>query len=252
MKKLYVNGCSFTYGHILPREQTWPFLLSKKLGVGLINQSRNANSMGGIVFNTINHLSDLNSDDTLVVIGLTWPDRKYIFFDDYIVNLSAGDFQGGEVKFKFSPDKISTPYSLDENYFDGRELNLESKNLERENFTPVYNSATEYYKNLITQSKDITESNYAQYVTEIVSLQSFLKQQKFNYYFVDFNQLRPWIVNYPPTWKKLPTLNLLDSSRIINIFEYYDKETIIDDKTSHPSSHACNLISEKVYDSINR
>ena len=55
------------------------FLLSKKLGVGLINQSKNANSMGGIVFNTINHLSDLNSDDTLVVIGLTWPDRKYIF-----------------------------------------------------------------------------------------------------------------------------------------------------------------------------
>ena len=33
IKDLYVNGCSFTSGHHLPYEKTWPFILSKKLNL---------------------------------------------------------------------------------------------------------------------------------------------------------------------------------------------------------------------------
>ena len=31
MKNLYVNGCSFTAGHVLKEEESWPYLLAKKL-----------------------------------------------------------------------------------------------------------------------------------------------------------------------------------------------------------------------------
>ena len=57
MKNLYINGCSFTAGHNLPTEQTWPVLLSEKLGTKLINQAINGQSFGSIFLNTINHLS---------------------------------------------------------------------------------------------------------------------------------------------------------------------------------------------------
>ena len=59
-KNLYINGCSFTYGHTLPREETWPKLLSDKLGCNLVNESKNGQSFQSITFNSINTLSELN------------------------------------------------------------------------------------------------------------------------------------------------------------------------------------------------
>tara|TARA_R100000908_G_C3753772_1_gene148115 strand:- start:1807 stop:2526 length:720 start_codon:yes stop_codon:yes gene_type:complete len=239
VKKLYINGCSFTHGHTLPTKKTWPHLLSKKLNVKLFNQARNTNSMGGIVFNTINHLSDFNSNDTLVVIGLTFPNRKHIFFDDYLVNITAGDFNKLDVKSKFKSGKISTPYSLDRNYFDEYE--------DYENFEPVLKSFLNYLKNYITQCKDISKNYYIEYMTNLISLQSFLKQQKFNYYFVNFNQLIK-LDNLLSEWKKSSIFNLLDMDRIID----FDYKKFIDKKTSHPSQYGCEIISEKIYDRIDR
>ncbi len=59
VKNLYINGCSFTYGDSLPKEQTWPELLSKKLNLNLLNHSVNGNSMQSITFNSVNYLSKL-------------------------------------------------------------------------------------------------------------------------------------------------------------------------------------------------
>ena len=41
MKNLYVNGCSFTHGDTLPKEQSWPYLLGKEINLNLINESKN-------------------------------------------------------------------------------------------------------------------------------------------------------------------------------------------------------------------
>ena len=64
-KNLYINGCSFTYGDNLPKEQTWPELLSKKLNLNLINESKNGQSFQSITFNSINTLSELNPENTI-------------------------------------------------------------------------------------------------------------------------------------------------------------------------------------------
>mgnify|MGYP001239649645 FL=1 len=239
MNRIYVNGCSFTHGHTLPTRLRWPYLLSKKLKVKLFNQARNSNSMGGILFNTINHLSDFDSDDTFVIIGLTFPNRKHIFFDDYLVNITAGDFNNMNVYSKFDRDKISTPYSLDRNYFDNYR--------DYENLEPVLKSFLNYYKNYITRCKDIQKIDYLEYMTNLICLQSFLKQEKFNYYFVNFNQIIK-LNDLPLEWKQTSIFNLLDEDRIIDI----DDKNFIDKKTLHPSQLGCEIVSEKVYDRINR
>ena len=48
MKKLYVNGCSFTAGHKLEHNQTWPVKLADKLGLDLIMEAKNGQSMDSI------------------------------------------------------------------------------------------------------------------------------------------------------------------------------------------------------------
>ena len=67
MKNLYVNGCSFTAGHVLKEEESWTYLLAKKLNLNLIKHARNGQSFDSIFLNTISHLSELDPKDTLVV-----------------------------------------------------------------------------------------------------------------------------------------------------------------------------------------
>ena len=87
-KNLYINGCSFTYGDNLPKEQTWPELLSKKLNLNLINESKNGQSFQSITFNSINTLSELNPENTIVIVGLTWETRYMIQFGNETLDVS--------------------------------------------------------------------------------------------------------------------------------------------------------------------
>ena len=91
MKNIYINGCSFTAGHALQDDEIWPKLLSEKLNLNLINCAVNGQSFGSIYLNTINHLSDLDPSDTLVVIGTTWPTRYLIQYDKLNLNITPVD-----------------------------------------------------------------------------------------------------------------------------------------------------------------
>ena len=119
-KNLYINGCSFTAGHTLPEEKTWPVLLSKKLNLNLINQSKNGNSFQSIVFNSVNHLSHLDSKDTLVIIGTTYASRYMIQFKKGVVNITSGDLSGPKGKVK-SESRLSTYRRFSSPYFISRE-----------------------------------------------------------------------------------------------------------------------------------
>ena len=204
-KNLYINGCSFTYGYKLPKEQTWPELLSKKLNLNLINESKNGQSFQSITFNSINTLSELNPENTIVIVGLTWETRYMIQF--------------GNETLDVSPSCLNSEQSHE-----------------------VKNVFSKYYKYLVENDKNLSENQHKNLITNLISLQSFLKQNKFKYR----------IVNFLDQSKEmdLPIYNKLDKSKIIN-FRGDWRDLYIDD-TSHPTKEGCVNISEVIYDSFNR
>jgi len=204
-KNLYINGCSFTYGYKLPKEQTWPELLSKKLNLNLINESKNGQCFQSITFNSINTLSELNPENIIVIVGLTWETRYMIQF--------------GNETLDVSPSCLNSEQSHE-----------------------VKNVFAKYYKYLVENDKNLSENQHKNLITNLISLQSFLKQNKFKYR----------IVNFLDQSKEmdLPIYNKLDKSKIIN-FRGDWRDLYIDD-TSHPTKEGCVNISEVIYDSFNR
>ena len=229
-KNIYVNGCSYTAGHEIKEGLTWPELLSKKMNLNLINQAVNGNSMSSIMYNSVNHLQKLNSDDTLVVIGLTWETRTMLQFDKFITNITNSDLVGRNSQVKLSTwRRVSSPYTFDQN-----EINLFSKNLNKSKYNKLYNSFVDFYQVLVENDKNLSNNQNLILETQILLLQSFLNQNDFNYRFVNWN-------------------TLIDSSKFKNVisFDKSWKEKFIDD-TSHPTEEGCESISEVIYDSFNK
>jgi len=229
-KNIYVNGCSYTAGHEIKEGLTWPELLSKKMNLNLINQAVNGNSMSSIMYNSVNHLQKLNSDDTLVVIGLTWETRTMLQFDKFITNITNSDLVGRNSQVKLSTwRRVSSPYTFDQN-----EINLFSKNLNKSKYNKLYNSFVDFYQVLVENDKNLSNNQNLILETQILLLQSFLNQNDFNYRFVNWN-------------------TLIDSSKFKNVisFDKSWKEKFVDD-TSHPTKEGCENISEVIYDSINK
>jgi len=229
-KNLYVNGCSFTAGHEIQEGLTWPELLSKKMNLNLINQSVNGNSMSSIMYNSVNHLQKLSSDDTLVVIGLTWETRVMLQFDKFITNITNTDLENKNSLVKLSTwRRASSPYTFSREEID----NIKSQ-VNTQDYDKVYNSFVDHYETLIKYDNNIEENQMLKLETQILLLQSFLNQNNFNYRFVNWN---PYISN----------------SKFENVisFDKSWKNKFIDD-TSHPTEKGCVNISEVIYDNINR
>jgi len=230
-KNLYINGCSYTAGHTLKEGNTWPELLSKKINLNLINQSVNGNSMSSILYNSVSHLQKLNSDDTLVVIGLTWESRTMLQFDKFITNITNSDLSGRNSQVKLSTwRRVSSPYTFDQN-----EINLFSETMNKSDYDKLYNSFVDYYQVLVENDKNLSNNQNFILETQILLLQSFLKQNNFNYRFVNWNMF-------------------LDNPKLENTILFDDawKKEFVDEKTSHPSEEGCVNISEVLYDSFNK
>ena len=196
MKNLYVNGCSFTAGHVLKEEESWPYLLAKKLNLNLIKHARNGQSFDSIFLNTISHLSELDPKDTLVVIGTTWSTRFSVLYDDLTINLTPGDYQKKKKKHFHDKlggkDRIGSPYSLEKiNYNDIKEKYYENGNMilpteEKIKFDEVLTQANRYYNTLFKYDDNFYKNQHLKLISKVVSLQCFLEHKNFKFRFVDF------------------------------------------------------------------
>tara|TARA_B100001939_G_scaffold342168_1_gene352924 strand:- start:2441 stop:3064 length:624 start_codon:yes stop_codon:yes gene_type:complete len=202
VKNLYINGCSFTHGNTLPKHETWPYLLSKETKLNLINESKNGQSFGSIFYNSINTLSELDSSDTIVVIGFTWETRYMIQF--------------GNETSDVSPSILDT-----KNEYNGSDVQKEFG---------------KYYRYLAKHDDNLETNQRKNLLTKIISLQGFLKQENFEYRFINFNQVNDF-------FKDFPTYDKLDWDNIIHI----DKWT-----GGHPSKENCIDFTKIIYDSFNR
>ena len=230
-KNIYINGCSFTAGDNIVDGLTWPELLSKKLNLKLINQSVNGNSMQSITLNSVNHLSKLSSKDTLVIIGLTWEPRYMVQIGKNLFNITPAMFDNRNLSVMYGTwRRLSSPYSTNQKDLDNHHFKINQTN-----YNIVLGKFIDFYKSLVKYDDNLKNNQTLNLTTQIILLQSFLKQNNFDYKFINFGSIND---------KKV---DLIDSSNVINLNgELYQKNT-----TSHPNEEQCVEISEEIYDIIN-
>lgn len=232
--KLYVNGCSFTAGDSLTEKEIWPYLLSKKLNLELVNHSMNGNSMESIVYNSVNYLSTLDPKETTVVIGLTWPTRFMVSLLDSTVSITPATFGREEVLV----GRRVLPYTT--KHKEGKYQENDYKKS-----IPVVKKFAEYYRGqLMDNKKQLYQNQLLSHYTHIVYLQSFLKANKFNYTFVNFGSFssHPQIEDSSP----YPIFNKIDQKKIITLEDKkYSKRP-----TNHPTAKHCKEISDIIFNVI--
>lgn len=256
IKDLYVNGCSFTSGHHLPDEKTWPFILSKKLNLNLKNYATNGQSFDSIFLNTINHLSSLNSKETFVVIGSTFPPRYGIQFNNITTNITPPDL-GVKRKDNLFYDKLNryrrlaSPYTTDKNKIESFSKNYyptskdTNKTEKAIGFDEVCASFVNYYNSLVKWDDNLEMNQYLNVITKIVSLQGFLEKNNFKYLIVDFFNIKRYKEENKEIWN-LPINKKLDEEKII----YFDSKWKDKYVNGHPNEEGSYNISEVLYNEI--
>ena len=253
VKNLYVNGCSFTAGHVLKEEESCTYLLAKKLNLNLIKHARNGQSFDSIFLNTISHLSELDPKDTLVVIGTTWSTRFSVLYDDLTINLTPGDYQKKKKKHFHDKlggkDRIGSPYSLEkinyndikEKYYENGKIDLPTE--EKIKFDEVLTQANRYYNTLFKYDDNFFKNQHLKLISKVVSLQCFLEHKNFKFRFVDFENVLQPSVEGLRKWEEFSIHKLIEDKNFVYLKRFWK---------SHPNSEDCIKISEAVYDSINR
>jgi|TARA_R110002074_G_scaffold273679_1_gene445226 hypothetical protein len=233
-KNLYINGCSYTFGHSLSEELKWPYMLSKKLDIDtFINDSQNANSLDTIMDISFFNLLNLNPKDTLVVIGLTWIPRFAITYNNMMTNQGPADFENNEkINFEVArrPSRVSPiPTKLySKNVIEITKHPLIQSSKEINGFNDILNKHVSYLKSLLLHDANFTQNLKIKYIKSIILMQNYLENNNFNYYFIKFQN---------DAWED-PNLDSLYNN--INLDKIIDLQNIDKDKlTSHPSSKGC-------------
>ena len=240
-KHIYANGCSFTAGHELPEGSTWPELIGLEYNVEPIIQAKNGQSFESIVINTISQVTKLNPEDTLVLVGLTWPERYLVQFDNFNFNITPADLGRNKKSFQ---DKLSTwrrissPYSTDKFKIDEMHNNL---NKQKTNY--VLSSYVKFYEKLLLHDKNLYKNQKTKYITLLLLLQSFLKDKGYDFLLIKFQRDSELFADAE---KNL--VNSIDRSKIL---DFYMKDECITDTTGHPTAECSILIKDKIIKKLN-
>jgi hypothetical protein len=232
---LYINGCSFTKGHNLPEEQSWPFLLQKELSLSqkYENKSWNANSLGTIVKKSMFDLRNCPKN-TLAVIGLTWPTRYSLLIDNFFLN-------GGPALYidKANPqlNRIVPLYDVinKQEY-----LKLIDNNKDK---LQVIKKYSDFLNSLCKYDDNFIENQYFENFIKLKSFESYLKSQNIDYIFIEFqNSLK-----LEDKLTEIDKFFEFDSKKIMTI--YFDKKEMIE---AHPSQQQCIVIKDQIIKKIEK
>lgn len=241
-KNLYINGCSFTAGHELDDKYIWPNLLNKELNYNLINQAKNGQSFESIVYNTVSHLSTLKPSETLVIIGITWPERYLVSAENFNVNITPADL--GKKKNDWGDKistwrRISTPLTTDMLKMDDMYFKLNHKNIFK-----IITSFQKYYETLVKYSSTLEYDQKIKQINLLILLQSFLKIHKFNYRFIGFDNEKILF----GTQFDIKPYKKFDKSKYI-FFNFRNECKM--DGTAHPTKECCIKIKDKIIKNLN-
>ena len=244
-KSLYINGCSYTAGDNLDEKYIWPNLVSKKTNLNLINQAKNGNSFQSIVFNSVNHLSSMDAKNTMVLIGITWASRYMVQFGDSVVNITNSDLDQNNTEVKFSSfRRISSAKTIsNKELFDLMNFDF------NEGSSEVLENFIDFFKSLIKYDYNLKNNQILNLLTNLILLQSFLKDKKFDYKFISFGSLYGEDVLSSNCEQHKLILNHFDYE---NLIHFENNSVDICKKTNHPSELGCKQISEVIHDIIDR
>lgn len=243
MKNLYVNGCSYTAGHTLEDHETWPVKLAQKLNSTLTCDAINGGSFDTITAVTTTRLTQFDSSDTLVVVGITWPPRFGVRYGHSMVNITQSDI--GRYKTNFqdkcaSDRRISNPgytnydkLTLSEEIRPNRTVDTDTFR----NYCSVLTKHREYIEAKVSLDPNFIENCILSTLTNILLLQGYLKDRGFRYKFIQFPYDEElWSDNFYPEIKEK-----IDYSNIIPMQASKVCPTM---KNSHPSADCCDIISD--------
>jgi hypothetical protein len=231
---LYINGCSFTKGHKLSEEESWPFLVQKELNLSqkYENKSQNANSLGTIVYKSMFDLKN-NSENTLVVIGLTWPTRYSVLTDDIFINFGPAYYESNETTIRnFVP-----LYDL---LHEDDKRKIVKKNKEKKDLVEKYSN---FLKELCRHDENFLRNQLFSSYFMIKSLEGFLKSNNIDYIFVEFqNSMYIHKENY-----HYGSIFEIDKDKFL--FFNFDSKKMVE---SHPSKEQCIEIKEEIMKKIKK
>jgi hypothetical protein len=232
---LYINGCSFTKGHELTEEESWPFLLQKELDLSqkYKNKSQNANSLGTIVKKSMIDLRN-TPKNTLVVIGLTWFTRYSLLVNDFFVNLGPGDYLN---KKNFN---LSRFVPLFNDYLDGENGDLIEIRKNKNNLIQKY---CDFLFELCKHDENFITNQFYEHNLLVKNLENYLTSNNIDYIFIEMNnslELKKGKYNY---------LRLFDydTEKILNL--NIDEGKMI---SSHPSKEQCIEIKDQIIQKIKK
>ena len=212
---LYINGCSFTAGHELKNEETWPTVLSKKLNSNTVNMASNGQSLDSIVINTVNHLAKADPVDTKVIIGLTWAERFGFLINNSTVNITPADLGRNKTSFqeKFSTwRRTKSPLHIDPSK--GIDLSFKQYEKDRKGHHLPLEYFTKYYEALVDLDLNLDLDLNTKHLTSIILLQSFLKDREFDYRLIMWDDS---IARAPKAHVELePLYSLIDQTKVVN------------------------------------
>ena len=234
-KHLYINGCSFTKGHNLTEEQSWPFLLQKELSISqkYENKSWNSNSLGTIVKKSMLDLRNCPKN-TLAVIGLTWPTRYSLLIDNFFLNSGPALYID---RVKPILNRVVPLYDIDtrEEYF-----KLIDKNQDK---LQVIKKYSDFLNSLCKYDDNFVRNQYFEHFLKLKSLESYLKIKNIDYIFVEFSN----------------SMKLKDIKSDIQPIFKYDNEKIIcldvENKKmidGHPNQQQCIDIKDQIIKKIKK
>ena len=262
---IYINGCSFTRGHNVPLNDSWPQLLGRKFNKDVINpsqflnDSKNGNSMDTIVTRTIQQCLSFSSE-TLYVIGLTWPGRYGFHINDMMFNWTLPECKAP------LPHGYSKASSAKSTLLTGNLSKDEMKQTFADKVCELSNQHSDFVKKRMMLDEKFMRNENLVHVRKILELQNFFKVQGVDYIFVNFNNML--FSDFLDSELIKLFVKQLDVSRILDIkhdivqkkfFNFldinigrYDREYEIIKGDNHPSKKGHQQICEKVYDFINR
>ncbi len=262
-KNLYINGCSFTKGHLLDEDKTWPYLLGKKLNLPLNNKAANSNSMQTISDRTIMDLSNflspeiVHNKDTLVVIGLTWPGRQSVWFENTIINLTVNSLnvkQRKEEDFKsYAMHRLglNMSYSINNKISDFESIkSLLSENHEQPK-DKYFNTIKKYYSYLaewVKNDDNWYRNQIIKYCLNIINLENYFNQNNIDYLLVRFQPIHDTFnTDQYPDLK--PLMDKIDRSKMVAFRDEVGDPDKINNinlvmDRSHPNVYSCKIIAE--------
>ena len=108
--KAYIDGCSLTYGHGLPRNQSLSHLFSSLGGYEVLDKSFPGKSNMALCFDTYQNRHSFD----VFILGFTYSNRFGIKYHDQDLKFFAGHHGNG---FGLDPEDLDQSHSMVQKYF---------------------------------------------------------------------------------------------------------------------------------------